>query len=185
MSYKIPLPHISPLIQHFHQCDHDDGECWVCKSNFDFSCSRHLWQAQLQKDQQHQPYQYPHHVKDKHNCPSGKVPNNFFKHNSITNQAFSVFLQNYHIGWPNNCNPTSPCQLKKTNKKPSLTNSICNEEDIFTTLQNRATLSVRLAPRSVFNGVENNRINPYRMPFLKQICLTFGHTHNPLLTYET
>lgn len=72
---------------------------------------------------------------------------------------------------------------KRKEARPALTNSICKVEDIFVTLQNRATLSERLAPpRSVLYGVENIRINPYRILFLKQSCLTLGHTLNPALT---
>lgn len=65
-----------------------------------------------------------------------------------------------------------------------LTNSICNDDDILTTLQNWATLRERLAPRKVFSGVDNNRMNPYKRPFRKQSCLMPGHTHRPLLTWN-
>lgn len=75
-----------------------------------------------------------------------------------------------------------PLLYKNKQQGVLLTSSICKEEVSIETLQNWATLSDRLAPRNVLNGVDKKRINPYNKLFLKHSCLMPGHTQSPLFT---
>lgn len=74
----LPWRHIFLSTPYFHQCDHNDDECSVCRLNWGFSYSRHQWPVQLQKDPLLQQFPCSNHVRDKHNClwdmaPSSKV----------------------------------------------------------------------------------------------------------------
>lgn len=95
MKYVIPLHRTFLLSPSCRQCDHYDDECWVCNSNSNFSCSMHLSQEQLQKDQPLQQSQCPHHVKDMRNCLEGMVPMEMKKKIFKILQAWAVIYNRF------------------------------------------------------------------------------------------